>query len=233
MADAGTAEELESGPGPGTYRRSADTPKGMLRREQLLALVTADLSAHGLVDFSLRRAARAAGTTHKVLLYYFEGADDLLAQAVLRLRQKRIDDGLAAAGATADGQKLSGRVRALWPVLIGLDSWVLEQAIGLAMFDPARHGALGWQVSRQYRPAFVSLCPPDWSDQRKSEVAEMILAVLRGFLVDWRTTGGDPAGIAAGYEALVRALDREEAEPERTAPVRLAAEPTVSRAADG
>jgi hypothetical protein len=37
------------------------------------------------VDFSLRRAARAAGTTHKVLLYYFDGADGLLKQAIFQL----------------------------------------------------------------------------------------------------------------------------------------------------
>jgi hypothetical protein len=40
----------------------------------------------------------------------------------------------------------------------------------------------------------------------------MILAVLRGFLVDLRTSG-ETAGIAAGFEALVRALEREEASP--------------------
>ena len=38
----------------------------------------------------------------------------------------------------------------------------------------------------------------------------MILAALRGFLVDWRSSS-DAEGIAAGFEALARALDREEA----------------------
>jgi hypothetical protein len=38
----------------------------------------------------------------------------------------------------------------------------------------------------------------------------MILATLRGFLVDWRTSG-DAEGISAGFDALMRALDREEA----------------------
>jgi hypothetical protein len=40
----------------------------------------------------------------------------------------------------------------------------------------------------------------------------MVLAVLRGFLVD-RLTSGDTAGVEAGFEALVRALEREEAAP--------------------
>ncbi|MFD9564472.1 hypothetical protein [Streptomyces sp. NPDC059994] len=56
----------------------------------------------------------------------------------------------------------------------------------------------------------LSVCPEHWSGQRKHEVAEMVLATLRGFLVDARTSGGT-AGIAAGFEALARALEREEA----------------------
>ncbi len=64
------------------YRRSRGSSRGEARRRELLERVTDDLAVKGLADFSLRRAARAAGTTHKVLLYYFDGADDLLTQAV-------------------------------------------------------------------------------------------------------------------------------------------------------
>src|SRR5712675_1126883 len=64
------------------YRRSTGSPRGEARRRELLDRVSDDLAVNGLVDFSLRRAARAAGTTHKVLLYHFDGAEDLLAQAI-------------------------------------------------------------------------------------------------------------------------------------------------------
>jgi AcrR family transcriptional regulator len=188
------------------YRRSTGTPRGEARRQDLLDRVTEDLAANGLVDFSLRRAARAAGTTHKVLLYHFDGADDLLRQAIFQLRERRISRGLAAA---AEGPRLADRVRAVWPVLISEEARVLDQAIGLALYDSARYAELG-QASQQYLPALLSLCPADWSERRKLEVAEMILAVLRGFVVG-RRTSGDTEGIAAGFEALMRALDREEA----------------------
>ena len=59
-------------------------------------------------------------------------------------------------------------------------------------------------------PSLLSVCPPDWPEQRKLEVAEMILAALRGFLID-QLTSGNTAGVEAGFEALTRALDREEA----------------------
>jgi AcrR family transcriptional regulator len=174
-----------------------------------LERVTEDLAANGLVDFSLRRAARAAGTTHKVLLYHFAGADDLLTQAVLRLRARRIEDALAAVAGQAGGS-LADRVRAVWPVLVGEASWVLDQAIGLAMYDHDRYGDLGREASEQYLPSLLSLCPRHWAEQRKREVAELILAVLRGFLVD-RRTRDDTADVPAGFAALARALDREEA----------------------
>ena len=207
--DAAGADHADERTG---YRRSAGSPRGEARRQELLARVTDDLAANGLVDFSLRRAARAAGTTHKVLLYYFDGVDDLLKRAVFELRGRRITRGVAAAKVPGR-DTLSSRVRALWPVLIGAESQVLDQAIGLAMYDPDRYTELGRGASEQYLPTLLSLCPADWSEQRKLEVAEMILGALRGFLVDWRTSGDGP-GIDAGFDALARALDREQAAAE-------------------
>ncbi|WP_345634894.1 hypothetical protein [Rugosimonospora acidiphila] len=195
---------------PRGYRRSAGSARGEARRRDLLERVTDDLAANGLVDFSLRRAARAANTTHKVLLYYFDGADDLLGQAMFRLRERRIDNGLAA---TARGHStLAARVRAIWPVLMSdeLGLRAIDQGVGLMMYDPARYARLAREGSRQYLPPLLAICPPGWSDRRKLEVAELILATMRGFLVDWRTTG-ETEGIEAGLDALVRALEREEA----------------------
>ena len=153
------------------YRRSAGSPRGEARRRELLDRVTDDLAVNGLVDFSLRRAARAAGTTHKVLLYHFDGADDLLAQAIFQLRERRISNALAAIAAGPEGQSLAERVRAVWPALLGEESRVLDQAIGLTMYDPVRYGALGRGASQQYLPTLLSICPPEWTDRRKLEVA--------------------------------------------------------------
>ena len=210
MDDVGVVTSTDGrSPGRAGYRRSTGSPRGEARRQELLDRVSEDLAVNGLVDFSLRRAARAAGTTHKVLLYYFDGPDDLLRQAILRLRDRRIDRGLAAAAAGPPGQTLAARVRAIWPALLGEESRVLDQAMGLMMYDPGRYGELGRGSSQQYLPALLSICPPDWPEQRKLEVSEMILAALRGFLID-RLTSGNDEGVQAGFEALSRALEREE-----------------------
>jgi AcrR family transcriptional regulator len=161
-----------------------------------------------LADFSLRRAARAAGTTHKVLLYYFDDADDLLTQAVAEVRAHRIRGGLAAiASDQADGS-LVARVRALWPVLIGAEDAPLEQAMGLAMYDPPRYARLAAGASEDYLSALREICPETWSERRKQEVAELILAALRGLLLARRTSDGE-SDPDAGLAALERALTRE------------------------
>jgi AcrR family transcriptional regulator len=210
-AAAVNAPADDSPPERARYRRSAGSPRGEARRRELLDRVTDDLAVNGLVDFSLRRAARAAGTTHKVLLYHFDGADDLLSQAIFQLRERRIGNALAAMARAPAQQTLAARVRITWAVLVGEQSRVLDQAIGLTMYDPARYAELGRGASQQYLPTLLSVCPPDWPEQRKLEVAEMILAVLLGFIVDYLTSG-NTEGVQAGFEALTRALNREEAD---------------------
>src|SRR5207248_5345863 len=129
---------------------------------------------HGLVDFSLRRAAKAAGTTHKVLLYHFDGAEDLLHEAVELLRERRLASSMAAAFAPGQEQTLAGRIRAVWPVLTASDEGqrALDQALGLAMYDPQRHAALAVDAADRFLPALRDMCPPQWDDRRKDEVAE-------------------------------------------------------------
>jgi AcrR family transcriptional regulator len=195
------------------YRRSAGSARGEARRRELLAKITDDVAENGLVDFSLRRAARSAGTTHKVLLYHFDGVEDLLRQVVFALRERRIGNALTAVAASSS--TLAGRVRAAWESLRDEESElrrVLDQAMGLAMYDPGRYAALGRGASQQYLPTLVSFCPAGWPEPRKLEVASMILATLRGFLVDLLTSD-DGSGAEAGFAALLRAVEREEAAP--------------------
>jgi AcrR family transcriptional regulator len=208
-ADQGTAQEEPRRAG---YRRSAGSPRGEARRRELLERVVDDLAVNGLVDFSLRRAARAAGTTHKVLLYHFDGGDDLLAQAMVKLRERRVTNALAAAG-QAQPPTLAARVRAVWTVVAGEEFRVLGQSVGLTMYDPERYAGLGISASEQYMSALLSICPPQWSEQRRSEVAEMIMAVMRGCTVEFLTSGNS-AAVEAALGALGRALEREEASPE-------------------
>lgn len=203
-------DRAEAGDEPGhptAFPRSRGSARGEARRRELLTRVTDDVQVHGLADFSLRRAARAAGTTHKVLLYYFDDADDLLAQAIAELRARRIRGGLAAALDQSSGS-LVERVRGLWPVLIGQEDAALEQAMGLAMYNPRRYARLAAGASEDYLSALRAICPAGWTERRRQEVAELVLAALRGLLLDRRTSNLE-RDAGAGLAALERALAHE------------------------
>lgn len=193
-------------PPPSTSDRS---PRGAARRRDLLQRVTDDVIANGLADFSLRRAARACGTTHKVLIYHFGSVENLLAQSVAQLRERRIEGSMAAA-MSASADTLAERVRAVWPALIGRETDALDQAMGLAMTDPSRYGQLSAGALDDYLLPLRALCPPAWDDRRKDEVAALVLATLRGLVLARRTSSAsfEPASALA---ALDRALQREEA----------------------
>jgi len=87
-----------------------------------------------------------------VLFYHFDGADDLLWQAIWKLRERRIASSLAAAD-VAQPQTLAARVRAVWPALAGEEPPVLDQATGLMRYDPDRYAG-----PRRGRFAAVHAC---------------------------------------------------------------------------
>ena len=70
------------------------------RQAQLVEQIAEHLLAHGLADCGLRRLAEVAGTSDRMLLYYFQSKDALLA-AVL----KQISSSLAASLVQAFGSR--------------------------------------------------------------------------------------------------------------------------------
>lgn len=185
--------------------------RGQRRREALLGSVADDIARNGLVGFSLRRAAKAAGTTHKVLLYHFETGDELLREALRQLRDARLRRTDAHARAT-DTTTLGERVRAAWEALRSEDDGprVLDQATAFGLLDPERYSALAQDATEQYLPLILDLLPPSWTCDRREQVGALILAALRGLLVD-ALTSGEAERASAGVDALTRMLDLEEA----------------------
>ena len=113
-----------------------------------------------------RRAAGAAGATHKVLLYHFDGVDDLLEHAIQELREQRTRR-LGKPGTRWRRGRLGQWVRLVWAALLREETRVLDQAIGLVLYDTERYQRLGAGVSDQYLPALLSRCPSQWSVERR------------------------------------------------------------------
>ncbi len=89
---------------------------------------------------------------------------------------------------------------------------MLEQAIGLMMYDP---GALRRARPGARRSSTCPRCCPSarraGPEQRKLEVSEMILAVAARLHHRLAGSAGTLTGVEAGFEALARALGRKAA----------------------
>lgn len=159
------------------------------RPEELCDAIIQYLSQHGLADLSLRPLAKAVGSSPRVLLYYFGSKEKMVAKvlAEVRQRQRAVYDQMPAA-------TLEQACRAIWRHMSAPDSLPLFrlffEAYGIALRHP-----------RLYKD-FLHATIEDWlefvADDLRSEgykrkqaraFATIILAGLRGFMLDYCATG--------------------------------------------
>jgi AcrR family transcriptional regulator len=154
------------------------------RRAELLAPICAHLLAHGLERASLRDLAAAAGTSDRMLLYYFRDKADLMAAALERLAlllRERLEAARAPApmGEEALRARLVGMVLddAVWPFM---QVWLEIVARG-GRGDPVFR-----ETGRRIGAGFL-----DWiaaqsdagSEAARAEVAARLLPLLDGLIV--------------------------------------------------
>jgi AcrR family transcriptional regulator len=154
------------------------------RRGDLLAPICAHLLAHGLDRSGLRELAAAAGTSDRMLLYYFRDKADLMAAAMERLAAgltAQLDAARAPApmSEAALADRLVGMVLddEVWPFM---QLW-LEIAAKGARGDPifretgGRIGAgfLDWIAAQSDAP----------TDAERRAVAARLLPVLDGLIL--------------------------------------------------
>jgi AcrR family transcriptional regulator len=175
-------------------------------RERLLDSVIEHFSADGLSDQSLRRIARAVGTSHRMLLYHFGSRDGLLAE-VVRAVEARTRDRFAAIseGAGGDTDEL---VRRMW-------AYVADPALAdferlfFALYGRALQGdrsalPLLQQNLEAWFDANVALTTSAGIAPEVGQAhARLGLAVTRGLLLDLLATG-DRAGTDAALEVFAR-----------------------------
>jgi AcrR family transcriptional regulator len=159
------------------------------RPDELLDAIVQYLIRHGIVDLSLRPLAKAVGSSPRGLLYYFGSKEKMVIKvlAEIRHRQRNLYHGMQAA-------TFEQACRAVWKQMSAPKSEPLFrfffEAYGLAL----RH-------QRLYKH-FLHSTVNDWLDfiaaplqhegiKRKQAYAlsTIVLAGLRGFMLDLCTTG--------------------------------------------
>jgi AcrR family transcriptional regulator len=175
-------------------------------RERLVDSVIEHFTADGLADQSLRRIARAVGTSHRMLLYHFGSKDELLLEVVRAVEARtRARFGAIAEDADAETDEL---VRRMWaavadPVLADLERLFFalygralqrdDSMLPLLEDDVER-----WLDANAARSARHGI-PADVARIH----ARLGLAVIRGLLLDLLASG-DRTGADAALEVFAR-----------------------------
>jgi AcrR family transcriptional regulator len=154
-------------------------------RERLLDACTDHALAHGLPD-RLEPLTRATGASARVLIYHF-GTRDALLRAILEQARRRQHDLYGELMAVRPGERYTVTLLRLWRTMTGPDGQPY-----LRIFGPLRES-----TEQQLWPGFRRIATTDWlgplEDGLRSlgrpELATLVLAVIRGLLMDLDATG--------------------------------------------
>ncbi|MDO8189410.1 TetR/AcrR family transcriptional regulator [Conexibacter sp. JD483] len=172
-------------------------------RERLLDACTSYALDHGLPD-RMAPLADAAGTSTRMLVYHFGTRDQLLRELLGRAREWQLD---------AFGQLL--RLRPGEPYLDTL-ARVWGELTGpagrpyLRMFDQQHIAQLRDRAGRPLWPGFRRAATTDWlgplehglASIGRPELATVVLATLRGLLMDLDATGDSDRAARAWQDFL-------------------------------
>ncbi len=153
-------------------------------RNKLLDACADHALAHGLPD-QLGPLATATGTSARMLIYHF-GTRDALLRAVLGHARQRQLDTFSDLLRVRPGESYTATLHRAWTLITGPDGQPY-----LAMFGQLRESA-----QQQLWPDFRRIATTDWlgplEDGLRSigrpELATLVLAVIRGLLMDLDAT---------------------------------------------
>ncbi len=175
------------------------------RREELLDRAIAHVAGNGIGDATLRTVAAAIGTSHRMLIHYFDSKAGLwveIVRAVEQQQRQRLAEILPD-----PTQPLGDGLRAWWKHLSDPSLWAQERLF-FELYGQALQG-------RPHTTELLEGIVEDWMTPAAEmsaaqgvplEVARahtrLGIAVTRGLLLDLLATG-DVAGVDAAMEAFI------------------------------
>jgi AcrR family transcriptional regulator len=182
-------------------------------RAALLVSIVDHVVDYGLADLSLRPLAVAVGSSPRTLLYHFDSKERLVA-AVLseaQRRQARLLDAWYERSAEYDTRTLMLRA---WQWLTAPRNdkllRLLFEAHGLALRDRRRYGAYLRSASNGWQAPFARILEArGFTAERASALATLIVAMMRGLLLDVLATGDKPRAERA-FRSFISAIELPE-----------------------
>lgn len=159
------------------------------RPAELKMAIVRYLSIHGLSDLSLRPLAKAVGSSPRVLLYYFGSKEKMVSEVLAEMRRQQ-----AANYAEIHGRNLREEYWMVWKRMSAPASAQLFrlffEAYGIALRRPkAYRSFLRSTVEDWLRLIADPLCREGYARDEARAFATVMLAGLRGFMLDFCNTG--------------------------------------------
>jgi AcrR family transcriptional regulator len=168
-------------------------PPDPARRARTLAAATDYVMDHGLAGLSLRPLAAALGTSTRMLLYDF-GSKEKLIMAVLAEARRR-ESSLLAEYAASGALSRADIIRAIWqwssaPEQSGFMRLFFEVYVR-ALYDPADYADTARAMVTDWLSQLTAILVAHAGSADPAE-ATLLIAVLRGLLLDQLNTGDTP-----------------------------------------
>ncbi|GAC1566773.1 MAG: TetR family transcriptional regulator [Vulcanimicrobiaceae bacterium] len=175
-----------------------------------MTAIVAYVLEHGLADLSLRPLAAALGVSPRTLLYHFESKDALVAAAIAELgrRQGRLVEAWYERSAEHDAPTLLLRA---WQWLTAPRNdrllRLLFEVYGIALRDRKRYGSFLRATSDDWIAPFAKLLEArGFTKERATALATLLVAVMRGLLLDVLATG-ERTRVDRAFRSFINAIE--------------------------
>ncbi len=178
------------------------------RPVELQEAIVRNLLHHGIAGLSLRPLAKAVGSSPRVLLYYFGSKELLVAKVLADIRERQ-----RAAFGKITAASFGDICWSIWRKMSARESEPLFrlffEAYGLALRDPGRYKTFLQATVRDWLELIAESLENQHRTRNETEaLATMILAGLRGFMLDYCATH-DRKRLDRAVRIWATSIDRE------------------------
>jgi AcrR family transcriptional regulator len=158
------------------------------RPRELRNAIVQYLIEYGLIGLSLRPLAKALGFTPRVLLYHFGSKEKMVMEVLAEVRQRQ-----RTVYAQVVAASFAKEVQIIWKRMSAPDSEPLFrlffEVYGIALRDPQLYKAFLHDTIEDWLQLIADpLCREGYKRAESRAFATIIIAGLRGFMLDYCTT---------------------------------------------
>ncbi|MFI1195965.1 TetR/AcrR family transcriptional regulator [Micromonospora sp. NPDC020750] len=165
-------------------------PVNHQRRADLLDAAVDYAIQHGFAELSWRPVARALGVSTTTLVHHFGTKEQMLEAILGRLRERAF---AATSDAVGDQPDLAAAARAVWTRTSDPRQWaefrLFFAVYGRALQAPRQFAEFLDRVVADWMSALVDAQGPDTDAATATRTATLVIATIRGLLLDLLATG--------------------------------------------